>query len=97
LTKQKRKKLNLVSKYSQSTAMTRKYFNVICIKYLAPRTKKNSIDSTSTESAAAIKGANETKIKKAKKEKDEDKKKKPTVEKSNVKLLKFTFLIVWKL
>lgn len=77
--------------------MTKKCFNVICIKYLAPRTKKNSIDSTSTESAAAIKGANETKIKKAKKEKDEDKKKKPTVEKSNVKLLKFTFLIVWKL
>lgn len=54
------------------------------IKYLAARSKKNSIDSTSTESVAAIKGANETKIKKTRKEKDEDKKKKSTVDKPNV-------------
>lgn len=72
------------------------YLNII-YKCLAARAKKNSIESTSTESIAAIKGANETKIKKNKKEKDEDKKKKSTVDKPNVKLSKFTFLIVWKL
>jgi len=51
------------------------------------------MDSTSTESVAAIKGANETKTKKTKKEKDEDKKKKSTVDKPNVELFKFTFLV----
>ncbi|XP_016659667.1 eukaryotic translation initiation factor 4E transporter isoform X2 [Acyrthosiphon pisum] len=49
----------------------------------ASRAKKNSIESTSTESVAAIKGASETKIKKTKKEKDEDKKKRSTVDKPN--------------
>lgn len=59
-------------------------------KYLAARTKKSSIDSTSTESATAvIKGAIDSKTKKTKKEKEEDKKKKPTTDKSNVYILTF--------
>lgn len=57
------------------------------INYLAARTKKNSIDSTSTESATAvIKGATDSKTKKTKKEKEEDKKKKPTADKPNVNI-----------
>lgn len=60
------------------------YLIIIILKCQAARTKKNSIDSTSTESATAIKGPNESKMKKTKKDKEEDKKKRPSVDKTNV-------------